>query len=347
MDNQLDFIRWGNLLQQEILNLQKEVPDINDFLVAVNKAKQQNTWFTKHNIVLALQNCVNILSESSVASWYNNYKSLTHRFNQNKKIALIMAGNIPAVGFQDLLYVLLSGNVAQVKLSSEDSFLIPALLESLYSINNNWRDKVDFVPKIAGFDAVIATGSNNSARYFEYYFGKYPNVIRKSRTSVAVIYGDENEQDWKNLQKDIFTYFGMGCRSVNFLCLLKGVEMEWVIQNLEPQNQHELLQHHKYLNNLDYHKSVFLINRQKFLDGGSVLFRESSDVFSPLSVLHFAFFDKVEQLNEFIESNEGDIQCVIDKNQKISKIQPGGSQLPTLMDYADNVDITNFILQLK
>jgi hypothetical protein len=343
----IDFIQWGRLLELEIKNLKQENPDSNNFLFAVNKAKQQNSWFTINNIVLALQNCVSFLSNDSLRLWSSNYKPHIQKCNQNKKIALIMAGNIPAVGFQDLLYVLLTGNNAQVKLSSEDSFLIPAMLEILYSVNNYWKSKIDLVTKISGFDAVIATGSNNSARYFEYYFGKFPNIIRKSRTSLAVIYGDENEQDWKNLQNDIFSYFGMGCRSVNFLCLLKGVSLERVIQKLEPQNQKELLYHHKYLNNLDYHKSVFLINREKFFDGGTVLFKESTEIFSPLSVIHYNFFENMDDVKLFINSNDTNLQCIVDKDQNIGKILPGTSQLPSLLDYPDNIDITNFILSLK
>ncbi len=341
-----DFIKLGDKLQIEILNLQKFEPEETNFLIAVNKAKQQNLWFTKENIVLALQNCVNMLGENSLSLWYSKYKSVNHLFNKNKKIALIMAGNIPAVGFQDLLYVLLTGNIAQIKLSSEDGFLIPAIADLLFSINFSWKEKIEFVNKIAHFDAVVATGSNNSARYFEYYFGKFPNIIRKSRTSILVINGDENEEDWKNIQKDVFTYFGMGCRSVNFLCLLNGVKVDGVIQNLETQKQIALLQHHKYLNNLDYYKSVFLINKQFFLDGGSVLFKESKEIFSPLSVLHFAYFDDLIELRGFIQSNEENIQCVIDKNRNFSNIQPGGSQLPTLLDYPDNIDVTNFIIHL-
>lgn len=347
MDNLNDLVNWGEKIQSELNLVDSDSFQDSSLFYIIIKANQQNPWFTKDNILLALQNCANMLGESTLNIWWNFYSNKKESFNKQKKIALIMAGNIPAVGFQDLLYILLTGNHAQIKLSSEDSFLIPFLLKYLLEINKEWGKRVEIVDKVKDFDAVIATGSNNSARYFEYYFGKFPNLIRKSRTSIAHIDGTETEFDWKNLQKDIYSYFGMGCRNVNFLGILNGVEIENVISKLEPEFQNNFKQHHKYLNNLDYHKSVCLINKIPFLDGGTVLFRESREIFSPLSVIHYSFFKDYNEWNEFIGINEGNIQCVIGDKNKQGSIKFGESQLPNLLDYPDNVDVTEFILGLN
>jgi hypothetical protein len=257
-----------------------------------------------------------------------------------------MAGNIPMVGLHDLICVLASGNHALIRLSSSDGILIPAVLKVLCNINPEFENKFSFVEgPLKNFDAIIATGSNNSSRYFDYYFGKYPHIIRKNRNGVAVLTGHETENDFKKLADDIFMYFGMGCRNVSKLYVPEGYNTEDIFQYF---NDYSFLADlHKYRNNYDYQKSILLINRVKHLDNGFLLLKEDKSIMSPISVIHTETYHSAESLNHELQSKKDQIQCTVSTSRDIdSSIPPGRSQFPELWDYADGVDTLRFLLNL-
>lgn len=299
-----------------------------------------NPWFTLENTLQALYNVVEFLQEKSVQHYCTTYPPT----QKPKKIALILAGNIPAVGFQDVLCVLLSGHHALIKCSSDDKQLIPALLAILIEIQPKAQNHFSVVPeRLKDFDAVIATGSNNTARYFNYYFGKYPNIIRKARTSMAVIHGDESPEDWAALQLDVFSYFGLGCRSVNFLWIPATLDTTYLINNLSSAKTHALLHHHKYLNNIDYHKSILLLNRTPFLDAGSFLLLESPQLFSSIALLHFQKYHQIAEVDQFKTLHQESLQCIVDAKQQLGTLKPGTTQQPQLIDFPDNLDVGMFL----
>lgn len=312
-----------------------------NLLLQVKKATLDNGWFRKDMVYSALDGIVKLLDSSTLGEWVGSYTLNSHL---PKKVGIVMAGNIPAVGFHDLLCVLISGNIAVVKTSSDDGFLIPAIARLLIEIDGDFSYKIEFLSEpMKDVDAVLATGSNNSARYFEQYFGKYPNVIRKSRTSVAVISGDETDEDIAGLASDLFTYFGLGCRNVSKLLVKKGVDIEQLMIKLSKYEQ--LLDHSKYHNNLDYNKSIYIINREPFLDGGLFLFREDQGLHSPISVTYFEYFDNFDEMQKYIDERAHEIQCVVGK-QVPAYIGFGDAQKPSVSDYADGVDTMAFLQSL-
>lgn len=343
-----DFNKWGDKIRFIINNVDEpeQLDEIGDNLVnAIYLAKSKNNWFTKEFVISALSAVSEMLSFDALHKWRSNYPENIYT-NSSKNIGIVMAGNIPTVGFHDLLCVLVTGNVAKIKLSSEDQVLIPALLNILFSINKEWETKViNCKDRLSDYDAVIATGSNNSARYFEYYFGKVPNIIRKSRTSIGIITGDENEEDYQNLQTDIFTYFGLGCRNVNFLLVNKKVAVKELIPHIIPKNE-EFLQHNKYLNNLDYNKSILLLNKVNFFDGGPFLIQESDQLFSAISVINIKYYDDEAEVESFVSENKDQLQCIVGNN-KFANVDFGKTQTPSLLDYADGIDTITFLNDLN
>ena len=253
-------------------------------------------------------------------------------------VAIIMAGNIPLVGFHDFLCVLLSGNKAVCKLSSDDKTLLPALGEHLISFVPEIKEDIMFTTgRIGPVDAVIATGSDNSLTYFESYFGKYPHIFRKNRTSVAVFSGNETEDEIKELGKDIFRYFGLGCRNVSHIILPTGFELPRFFEAIIDYG--EIIHNNKYGNNYDYNKAVYLMNQHKLLDNNFVLLRESEELFSPLSMIHYHFYDDVSEVETYLKEHQEKIQVVVGDNF----LPFGQAQCPKLDDYADGVDVMRFL----
>lgn len=263
---------------------------------------------------------------------------------QQKTIALVMAGNIPLVGFHDFLCVLISGNAVQIKLSSKDSKLIKYLVNYLQSIEPSFAGRITFKERLEGFDAIIATGSDNSARYFEYYFGKYPNIIRKNRTSCAILTGNESDEDIEKLGIDIFSYFGLGCRNVSKLYVPTDYDFVILLSRLESFK--DIIHHHKYCNNYDYQKSILLVNGVKHLDNGFVLLQENEKLVSPISVLYYERYTDESELKNKLKANAERIQCVVGK-EKPASIPFGQAQYPTVWDYADQIDTLKFLSELK
>jgi hypothetical protein len=251
-----------------------------------------------------------------------------------------MAGNIPLVGFHDLLCVLISGHKILIKPSSKDTVLLTHLLEKLLEIEPRFANLVIVADRLKDFDAVIATGSDNSARYFEYYFGKYPHIIRKNRTSCAVLSGFETESELTALGKDVFTFFGLGCRNVSKMFLPVGFDPRTLIRSWEPFQT--VMMHHKYHNNYDYQKSILIINRIPFIDSDFVLLQENTRFVSPISVVYYEYYDAWDSLLTRLQENDSKLQCIVG-NLKNANISIGQAQLPSLQDYADRIDVIKFL----
>jgi len=325
-----------NLWQSHSCGLTKE--EWEDFETVVVKAKVLNPWFVEDQVRKAIGGIVSMLDKTKLEEWIDSYESLEET---NKKIGVVMAGNIPIVGFHDFLCVLISGNKIIAKLSKEDRVLLPAISQILIKIEPRFADYVEFVEKLEGFDAVIATGSNNSARYFESYFKAYPNIIRKNRTSVAVFHGSETEEELASFAEDVFLYFGKGCRNVTKIFVPTDFDLDKLFKAFYPYQ--EIVNHNKYANNYDYNKAVYLMNQVELLENGFLLLKEDEALHSPLSVLNYEFYDSIQKVTERLENEKESIQCVVG-----SQFVPfGKAQCPEVYDYADGVDTLEFLLTIK
>ena len=313
----------------------------NDSLEAVvYKANSKNNWFTPQNNLSALRAIgKEFLDENKLTHWVEKY----NQNNTSLKIGVVMAGNIPAVGFQDALCVLISGHKLLAKLSSEDQVMMTFLLEKLIEIDPQWQDYISFVDRINEADAYIATGSDNTARYFEYYFAKKPHIIRKNRTSVGIIDGHESKEELANLGTDILQYFGLGCRNVSKIYVPDGYKFDSFYEAIEDQAP-TFVNHHKYFNNYEYNKSVYLINQEPHFDNGFLMLRKSESLVSPISVLFYEHYKNQQDLKQKIETNQSKIQCMVANGGWFeNSIAFGQAQKPSLKDYADGVDTMEFL----
>ena len=303
----------------------------------VERVHIYNGWFKPAEVRKAMAGIAQWLKTDKLESWIAPYAQA----KKPKTVALIMAGNIPLVGFHDFLAVFLSGHRSLIKLSSDDEHLFPALLETMSLFDERIHEWVKITDQpMKGFDAAIATGSNNSARYFESYFGKYPHIIRKNRTSLAFLTGDEGEQELKLLGKDIFDFFGLGCRNVSQLWIPEKFNLDYFFEAIYDYNP--IIYHNKYANNYDYNKAVYLMNKEKLLDNGFLLLKEEQSLHSPLAVLHYNRYKKHEEFQDFIEKKSDDIQVVVGQEY----VPFGQAQQPALVDYADGVNTLEFLSKL-
>jgi hypothetical protein len=298
-----------------------------------------NPWFTPENVRQALLSIAELLTEDKLTKWTSAYPQLKDQ-QKAVKVGVIMAGNIPLVGFHDFLSVLISGNNIIAKTSSKDSELIVFIGSILCDINSEFRKNIEFTENtLSGLDAVIATGSNNSSRYFEYYFGKYPNIIRKNRNSVAVIEGNESPQELEALGTDIFSYFGLGCRNVSKLYIPEGYDIKALAANWDSFSG--LINNNKYANNYDFNKAVYIVNKDPFHDTGYLLLKEDEKLSSPVSVLHYSYYKSEYALKHNLVKLSEQIQCIVGKKY----IPFGKAQSPDLWDYADGKDTIEFLLK--
>jgi hypothetical protein len=306
---------------------------------------QFNPWFTKENINLAIMAIGNSLKESNIHKWLSQYPELNLE-KKSKRIGVVTAGNLPLVGFHDFISVLITGNIFVGKLSLKDDRLLKFIADYLIDTNAEFKNLIFFEEnQLTTFDAIIATGSNNTSRYFEYYFGKYPHIIRHNRNSIAVLTGSETHEKISLLADDIFQYFGLGCRNVSKLFIPEGYNFNLLFEHIN-HYQH-LYQHNKYANNHDYNRSVYLMNQTTHLDNGFVLLKEDIQMASPIAVLYYEFYKNIERVNQYIEVNEDQIQCVVSESVQVKNAIPfGKAQQPELWDYADNVDTLKFLLNL-
>jgi hypothetical protein len=308
------------------------------------RAKYENPWFVESNVLLALSSISEMLNESQLQSFVNNYSALENA-RSPKRVGLVLAGNIPAVGFHDVLCVLLSGHIALVKFSKDDRVLMQFLVDKIVEIEPQFKEYIKIVDRLTDIEAVICTGSDNSARYFESYFGKYPNIIRKNRTSIAVLDGTETTEELHNLGKDIFTYYGLGCRNVSKLFIPKNQDLTKIIDALESFSY--IIEQHKYANNHTYNKAIYLLNQEEFLDNDFAIFKESEELNSPLSVILVERYSNTNDVSERLELVKEKVQCVVSKMPEIkNKVAFGEAQKPHLHDFADGVDTMQFLLGL-
>nr|WP_315027739.1 acyl-CoA reductase [uncultured Chryseobacterium sp.] len=310
--------------------------DLNIELL-LRKSEIENPWFTVDNQKFAFQQWADLLTEENIKDWLKNY-SIS---KISKRVGLILAGNIPLVGLHDVISVVLSNHIPVIKLSSKDKYMIPFLLNKWKAFSDE-NVEFEFVEKLENFDAVIATGSNNTARYLEYYFKNRLSIIRKNRTSIAVLKGGESDEDLQLLAKDIFQYFGLGCRNVTRIFIPQDFVIDRLFENF--LNFQDIINHNKYANNYDYNRAVYLLNQDKFWDNNFVMLKEDDKLFSPLSVINFSRYESLDDVKGFIAENEENIQCVVAKEELgLDSISFGEAQSPALDTYADNVDTMKFL----
>ncbi len=316
-------------------------------MTEIEKTEIHNGFFNRQNIILALKSIIDMLNKQKTEEWINKYRDLLLQNRTTARVGVVMAGNIPLVGFHDFLCVLMCGHVFIGKLSSNDMYLLPALADILKTIDSRYENLIQFTDdKLHGFDAVIATGSNNTSRYFEYYFSKYPHIIRKNRNSLAVISGNENDNQLQLLSNDIFRYFGLGCRNVSKIFLPKDFDMQRFINAMRSWDF--IIDHNKYKNNYDYYKTILIMDEKPFIDAGFFMMCEDTSLHAPISVLNYEFYDDISRVEDYIHVNEEMIQCVASEKPFTFKTIPfGKTQSPELWDYADNVDTMKFLLSLK
>jgi hypothetical protein len=317
------------------------------FLKAIIEAEVFNPWFTRDFMLYSFSSISEMLEEEKLRSWLEKYPLQDSIRGKKMNVGIIMAGNIPMVGFHDLLSVCFSGNIAIVKMSSKDEKLFPLVHEVLCFTDPSFKESVILSDQfLKNIDAVIATGSDNSSRYFEYYFGKYPHIIRKNRNSAAILTGTETEDDYKKLADDVFLYFGMGCRNVSKIFIPNGFNIPHMLDNFESYSY--LYNHNKYANNYDYHKAIYLVNLLQHLDTGYLLIKEDRSYSSPVGVLFYEYYDSLSNLKSRLETDSEKIQCTVCRPGLIENSTGfGQSQRPGLNEYADNADTIKFLLNLN
>jgi len=338
------FSELGTLFKENVDKKEnKKFPEWDTVLEkTLIESHSYNSWFTIDNLKLSLKNWSNSLQENIISDWLSKYNI---EDKSSKKIAIIMAGNIPAVGFHDLLCSLLLNFDCIVKLSSEDKLLIPFIVKFLESRNEKLKNKVTFESeKLKDFDGVIATGNNNSHRYFDYYFSKYPNLLRKTRHSIAVLDGKESDKDLSDLSNDIFNYFGLGCRSVSKVFIPYGYDLDLLFNAFFRHK--EVVNHNKYVNNFDYNKAVYLMSKEKFIENGFIILKEESKLGSPIGCLFYEFYNDKKEITKLINNNSDSIQCVVSNINFNTNIKFGQTQCPNISDYADNNDTIKFLLKI-
>lgn len=331
----------------EVIQDKTENPLTASFWKTVSAAKNYNPWFTQDFCNYSINSIAkNWLNQSALLQWVKNYPQSFFNPSSPKRIGVVMAGNVPFVGFHDLLSVLITGNIFIGKVSSKDGGIFQSLIDLLISIEPRFFEQISITEgKLENFDAVIATGSDNSARYFEYYFGKYPNIIRKNRHSLAVLSGDETDEELKGLANDIFLYFGLGCRNVSKVLVPNEYNIETLIKSFEAFK--DLINHNKYANNYEYHRAIYLLNRVEHLDNGFVLVKPDETLGSPVGVIYFQYYSSIASVNSMLSSIDSSIQCIVSNISEIDKRIPlGKAQEPELSDYSDGIDTINFLAAL-
>jgi hypothetical protein len=329
------FAELGAIIRDSLSG--KEHEKASGLIELIQNQHLLNPWFTPENVTAAIEAIAGELTPENLAKWTNSYPQLQHQVKP-VKAGIIMAGNIPLAGFHDFLSVLISGNHLIAKTSSKDSELIVKTAGILCSIEPRFREYIEFTDgQLKNFDVVIATGSNNSSRYFEQYFGKYPNIIRKNRNSIAIIEGNETMAELENLGSDIFSYFGLGCRNVSKIFIPEGYDLKYMISKWD--SFAGLVKHFKYGNNYDFSKAVYIVNKEDFLDTGYLLLKEDKGLSSPVAVLYYEYYASVSAFQQVTEPLKDKIQCVVGHDN----VPFGKAQSPHLWDYADGIDTLEFL----
>ncbi|CAI8264004.1 MAG: Uncharacterised protein [Bacteroidota bacterium] len=317
-------------------NTNKWVEKLDNALV---NASNRNKWFTKENLDFCIKTWGNTLTESHISTWLNAYSIQ----QTSQRLGLVLAGNIPLVGLHDVLSGLACGYSIEIKSSSNDNILLPFVIGFLTERQPEWRDKISFTDgKLEKFDRVIATGSTNTARYFEYYFKDVPHIVRKTRNGVAVLDGTETPEELTALCVDIMQYFGLGCRSVSHLMVPEGYDFNELFLAL--YDYKELIHHNAYANNYDYNKAVYLMQEEELLENGFIMLKKDNGLNSPIACIHYSTYKNIKEAEKSIELQQEKIQCVVSSCLKNS-LAFGQTQHPKLTDYADHVDTMAFLLK--
>jgi hypothetical protein len=305
-------------------------------------AQEKNAWFTQENILFAIEGWSHLLTESTINKWLNPYD--ISEFTP-KKVAIIMAGNIPLVGFHDFMSVLISGHHVVVKQSSNDKHLLPFLAKYLEYVEPDFKGTINFTEaKLNDFHAVIATGSNNTARYFEYYFKNKPSIIRNNRNSIAILTGNENPEELKALSEDVFRYYGLGCRNVSKFYIPNNYNFDAFFEGM--YHWHTIIDTAKYGNNYDYNKAVYLMSEFDMLENGFLMIKEDKSFSSPIATVFYEYYDSENTLRDTLEKEKNNIQCIVSKGFNKNDIPFGNTQKPELWDYADGLDTIAFLLKI-
>ncbi|TWO31458.1 acyl-CoA reductase [Seonamhaeicola sediminis] len=344
------FVKLGEFLSQfsnEVIT-KKDNVEFNDlffdgFKHQLKLAEEHNGWFTQENIRFSLKSWTETLTLSNLNKWLKPYD---FQESDSKLIAIIMAGNIPLVGFHDFLTVLVTGHHVLVKQSSNDKHLLPYLAKYLEYAEPNFRGCISFTEeRLENFEAVIATGSNNTARYFEYYFKGKPSIIRNNRNSVAVLTGNETLDDLKKLSEDIFRYYGLGCRNVSKLFVPKGYNFDVFFESV--YHWHPIIEETKYANNYDYNKAVYLMSEFDMLENGFLMIKEDTSYASPIATLFYEYYEDIALLKEKLNVDSQQIQCIVSKGIFENEVPFGTTQKPQLWDYADSVNSVEFLISIS
>lgn len=343
------FSRLGEILSQfgpEHIErntlIENPVDSFNLLNEAIQLAFIKNPWFTEPNVLYSLSQWSQLLKADAINQWVSDYKLDEV---EPKTVAIIMAGNIPLVGFHDFLSVLITGHKALVKQSSNDTILLKAISKILIGLEPEFQHYIVFTEdRLDGFDAVIATGSNNTARYFDYYFGKYPSLIRKNRNSIAILQGDESEEQLEALSDDIFRYYGLGCRNVSKIYVPEDYNFDPFFKAI--YKWHHIIHEHKYANNYDYNKAVYLMSEFDMLDNGFVVLKKDEQMASPIATINYESYSSTDTLVKKLASLEEDIQCIVGQGLNKGEIEFGSTQSPSLNTYADNVNTVEFLLTI-
>jgi len=307
------------------------------------KAFIHNAWFTGDNVTYRLSEIADQLQEGTVDKWLATYK-LPDDFT-GKTIGVIAAGNIPAAGYDDFVQVLLAGHNYMGKLSADDKIILPFIAELIVEIEPAMKKRINFTEgRLGAIDAVIATGSNNSSRYFDYYFGKYPNVIRKNRNSIAVLDGTETKEQLQNLGEDIFRYFGLGCRNVTKFFVPKDYKFDPFYEAIFPWSD-RLMENRKYMNNYEYNRTIYMLNSEKILDNNFLVVKQDPGIASPPGVLYYEEYFSLDEVRARIDADREFIQCVVSQLPLENAVEPGRAQKPEPWDYADDFDTLDFLLK--
>jgi len=311
---------------------------------AAQRAEAANPWFTQEQICRSFHAIGESLQAKNIDRWLKPYLHRIEPSVHAQTVGVVMAGNIPAVGFHDFLCVLISGNTMLGKLSSQDDQLLPALASVLIEINKGWESSIFWTAeKLTSFDLLIATGNNNSARYFEYYFRKYPHLIRKNRNGIAILTGQETIEEIRGLAEDVMSYFGLGCRNVSKIFIPDNYDFSKLLQALKDYSHYS--QHHKYMNNYDYQKSCFLLNNKPFIDSGFLLLTPGASLASPVAVVNFEIYSQISEIYLAIKNVMESIQCIVCNFPfSMPTIVPGKTQSPELWDFSDGIDTMDFLL---
>jgi hypothetical protein len=349
LDKKNSFIALGSFLSQFSLDGNTKNATVlhndlffDDFVALIELSQSHNGWFTQEQVYFALQSWAKALTEESLTKWLSDYNLENV---QPKTVAIIMAGNIPLVGFHDFLSVVITGHNALVKASSNDQHLIQFLAKYLIAVETSMANCITFTDgKLENFNAVIATGSNNTARYFDFYFKDKPSIIRKNRNSVAVLNGEETHEELVNLGEDIFRYFGLGCRNVSKLFVPKDYNFDAFFKAIYEQK--DVIYYEKYTNNYDYNKAVFLMSNFQLLDNEFLTIKEDSSYASPISSVFYEYYDSITEIQSRLANDINQIQCIVSNAIIPNSIGFGLTQQPRLWDYADNVDTVAFLLSI-